>query len=165
MGYHTDFEGEFNLNIPLTEEHKTYLSKFNISRRFKRHADKCAIFPDPIREAANLPIGEDACNFVGDNSFMGQSNDGCVVDYNQPPSSQPGLWCQWTPNQDGTAIEWDCGEKFYHYIEWIEYLIVNFLTPWGYTLNGQVSWRGENFTDVGTIMVTDNVVTTKMWAI
>ena len=166
MGYHTDFEGEFNLNIPLTEEHKTYLSKFNISRRVKRHADKCAI--DPIREAANLPIGEDACNFVGDNSFMGQmgqSNDGSVVDYNQPPSSQPGLWCQWTPNQDGTAIEWDCGEKFYHYIEWIEYLIVNFLTPWGYTLNGQVSWRGEDFTDVGTIMVTDNVVTTKMWAI
>ena len=67
MGYHTDFEGEFNLNIPLTEEHKTDLSKFNISRRVKRHADKCAI--DPIREAANLPIGEDACNFVGDNSF------------------------------------------------------------------------------------------------
>ena len=171
MGYHTEFEGSFDLNRPLAKEHHAYLSMFSQTRRMKLNAVEVAKLPDPIRESANLPIGEDACNFVGDNgkilhySFMGESNDEYVVDYNKPPASQPGLWCQWTPNEDGTSIEWNCGEKFYHYIEWIEYLIVNFLTPWGYTLNGQVSWRGENFTDVGTIMVTDNVVTTKMWAI
>jgi len=163
MGYHTEFEGSFNLSHPLTKEHKDYLNKFNMTRRFKRHADKSAIFPDPIREAVHLPIGEDGCNYVGDNSFMGQSTDESVCAYNEPPSSQPNIWCQWTPNQDGTSIEWDGGEKFYSYIEWIEYLIVNFLKPWGYTLNGVVSWRGENFQDVGDIIVTDNIVTSRMW--
>lgn len=72
--------------------------------------------------------------------------------------AQPGLWCQWTPNGEGTAIVWDEGEKFYYYIEWIEYLIEHFLAPWGYKLNGEVSWDGESSDDRGIIRITDNVV-------
>lgn len=72
--------------------------------------------------------------------------------------AQPGLWCQWVPNASGTAIVWDEGEKFYDYIEWIEYLITHFLAPWGYKLNGEVSWEGEESGDLGIIEITDNVV-------
>jgi len=65
------------------------------------------------------------------------------------------------PNADGTAIEWNEGEKFYEYIPWIKYLIDNLLKPWGYVLNGTVEWEGEDNSDVGKIIVKDNVVTVK----
>ena len=52
--------------------------------------------------------------------------------------AQPGLWCGWRPNEDGTVIEHDGGEKFYDYTEWIQYLVHHFLEPWGYKLNGDV---------------------------
>jgi hypothetical protein len=55
-------------------------------------------------------------------------------------------------------IEWDTGEKFYSYIEWLEYIIYNFLAPKGYVLNGSVEWYGEDRADVGTIVVKSNIV-------
>jgi hypothetical protein len=70
----------------------------------------------------------------------------------------PGYYCQWIPNKTGTAIEWDENEKFYDYIEWIVYLIKNFLAPWGYKLNGTVLWSGESRGDTGVITITDNRV-------
>lgn len=73
----------------------------------------------------------------------------------------PGFWCQWVPNSEGTAIEWDGGEKFYNYVEWIEYLIQHFFEPWGVKLNGEVEWSGEESDDLGLISVKDNVVTVK----
>jgi hypothetical protein len=81
-----------------------------------------------------------------------------VLDYNNAPLGQPGLWCQWIPTEDGTAIEWDGCEKFYDYIEWLEYLIENFLKPWGYVLEGTCEWQGEDRQDRGRIVVNNNVV-------
>jgi hypothetical protein len=73
----------------------------------------------------------------------------------------PGYYCQWVPTDDGCDIQWDGGEKFYAYTEWLEYLIKEFLIPWGYTLNGKVSWSGEDTDDQGYITVTNNEVRTK----
>ena len=70
----------------------------------------------------------------------------------------PGIWCQWEPNEDGTALIWDEGEKFYEYEAWIEYLIDNYLKPWGYVLNGVVSWDGDDSEDNGDITIEDNIV-------
>jgi len=72
--------------------------------------------------------------------------------------AQPGLWCQWVPNEAGTAIVWDEGEKFYEYTAWIEYLIAHFLGPWGYRLDGEVYWQGEENDDRGLIAIVDNEV-------
>lgn len=33
----------------------------------------------------------------------------------------PGIWCQWIINDDG-CLCWNSGEKFYNYVEWLEYL-------------------------------------------
>jgi len=183
MGYHTDFDGCFQLNKPLTKAHKAYLTRFNKSRRMKRDAGIAAKFTDPLRKAVKLSIGEQGQYYVGtvkgdketikpddprycDNipiqrqAHYGQRHDASVRDYNNPPDDQPGLWCQWTPTEDGSAIEWDGGEKFYYYVEWLQYLIDNFLQPWGYTLNGKVKWKGEEKGDRGTITVTNNKVST-----
>lgn len=108
--------------------------------------------PDPIRKAVGLPLGTEGEFYVND------ANES-ILDHNQQSVTQPGLWCQWEPTDDGCGIQWDEGEKFYCYVEWLEYIVENFLKPWGYKLNGLVEWDGEGHGDVGVIRVVDNVVT------
>lgn len=158
MGYTTDFFGKFDLDKPLLDAHKNYLIKFNETRRMKRDAKIAELMEDPARIAAKLPIGKDGEYFVGSKGFFGQEKDSSIKDYNNPPSKQPGLWCQWVPSEDGTALEWDQGEKFYEYVEWLNYIIKNFLVPWNYTLNGNVKFQGEDYGDNGTIIVENNDV-------
>lgn len=82
-------------------------------------------------------------------------------DHREEDKGFPGIWCQWIPTEDGKCLEWDEGEKFYNYVEWLEYLIKEFLAPKGYVLNGEVEWTGEENGDIGLIIVKDNIVTTK----
>lgn len=167
MGYSTDFEGSFVLDKPLTAAHKAYLDRFSNTRRMKRHEDTCSFRSDPIREAVGLPVGTEGEYFVGAEGDHGQ--EGClgspepkdVLDHNEPASTQPGLWCQWQPNELGTAIEWNGAEKFYNYIEWITYIVENFIKPWGYVLNGNVTWQGEESDDMGKIEITNNKIAVK----
>lgn len=161
MGYTTYFTGEFTLDRPLTIEHRTYLKTFSETRRMKRDASKTAEREDKVREAVGLPIGEDAAYFVGATADFGQEHTSDIVNYNRPPTGQPGLWCKWEPNEEGTAILWNEAEKFYDYVEWLAYLIEHFLEPWGYKLNGVVEWSGEEDEDVGRIHVRDNKVAAK----
>jgi hypothetical protein len=139
-------------------EHAAYLTAFSNTRRMKRDAKEAEKFPDPVRLAVGLPIGKEGGYFVGGSGFKGQNDDASVLDHNRPPSGQPGLWCQWIPDRYGRAIVWDRGEKFYDYVEWLQYLIKHFLKPWGYVLNGEVQWRGEDRDDRGVIAVSANDV-------
>jgi hypothetical protein len=133
-----------------------------------------------LLEELGLPIGAKGEFYCGtglagqDGGHFNSSTDNSVVEYNQAPGvgkwgdtkpkatciGQPGLWCQWNPSDDGTEIVWDGSEKFYNYVEWLEYLIANFLKPWGYKVNGMVEWKGEDSQDIGVIEVVDNVVET-----
>jgi hypothetical protein len=143
----------------LKPEHAAYLKQFSGTRRMRRAAQKLKHCPDPLREAVGLPLGKEGAYFVSGGGWAGQDHDESVLDYNRPPAGQPGLWCQWIPNALGTAIVWNGGEKFYDYVEWLEYLIGHFLAPWGYLLNGEMKWAGEDEVDQGTILVKDNQVT------
>jgi hypothetical protein len=139
--------------------HAHYLRAFSRTRRMRRDPEKASRLPDQAREHAGLPIGEEGGYFVGGLGFGGQAVDESVIDANAPPKGQPGLWCQWTvPDKYTAAIIWDGGEKFYNYLQWLEYLLAHFLGPWGYIVNGEVAWQGESKTDRGTIMVVENVV-------
>lgn len=149
MGYTTDFGGRFELDKPLAPKMKKFLTLLNETRRMKRNVDEA--------------FGIEGEFFVFGTGDYGQNNDSTIVDFNQQPSTQPSLWCQWVPNEDGTAIEWDGGEKFYAYSEWLFYIINKILAPNGYTLNGTVVWQGEETGDVGKIHVVDNVVTVAPW--
>ena len=173
MGYHTEFRGTFTLNKKLTKAHADYLKEFAGTRRMKRDVTKMEGYTDPLRLKAKLPLGTQGGFYVGegDNNpkrhknldswgdCAGQTRTTDIVDYNSPPSTQPGLWCQWVPTEEGKGIEWDGGEKFYAYVEWLRYLIANFLKPWGYKLNGMVEWEGEQQGDLGKIVVKNNEVT------
>lgn len=172
MGYTIDFNGSFKLNKTLDETTKTFLEKFAEIRHMVRK-----VGPE---------YGIEGEFYVAGTGDFGQDKDKNIVDYDTPPSTQPGLWCQWVPTEDGNYIEWDGsekfynyvvtrdggyhrnlesewdgGEKFYNYVEWLEYIIRNFLAPKGYVLNGTVQWQGEGIGDVGRIVVKDNVVRTQ----
>ena len=158
MGYHTDFEGQFDVTPALRSQHRLFLIEFSHTLRVRRDEVAVATMPDPVRVAAGLPVGPDGCNFVGGLGFMGQDHDASFLSY-APPGGQPGSWCQWVPSEDGCHICWDQGEKFYDYIEWLVYVIEHYLKPWGYHLNGEVEWFGSERGDLGKIVVADNVVT------
>lgn len=147
MGYTTDFDGSFTVTPTLTEDDRVFLEKFSRTRRMARN-----VGPE---------YGVDGEFYVFGKGWAGQDHDETIIDYNRPPRTQPGLWCQWVPTEDGNEIEWDGGEKFYDYVEWLEYLIEKILAPRGYTLNGTVFWQGEEDSDRGKIVVTNNVVKTK----
>jgi hypothetical protein len=161
MGYTTNFEGQFDLDKPLTAAQVAYLKGFNQTRRMKRSAEKAQALSDPVREAAGLPVGEYGEYFVGGMGFMGQDKDASVLDNNDPPPSQPGLWCQWVATDDGGCIEWDGNEKFGAYIEWLQYIIDHFLDHWGIKLSGEVTWQGESGDDRGRIVVKNNKIKTQ----
>ena len=71
--------------------------------------------------------------------------------------NHPGIWCQWIINSDN-KLEWNGAEKFYNYVEWLEYLIESIFAPRGYKLDGRIRFQGERFLDVGIIYVKDNAV-------
>jgi hypothetical protein len=89
----------------------------------------------------------------------------------------PGKYCQWIATEDGTAIEWDGGEKFYDSEEWMAYLVQNFLGPGirvtagrtpetkalevltrNHILNGVINAEGEDNDDIWRLVVKDNQV-------
>jgi len=149
MGYTTDFDGSFQINKPLSEKMKEFLTNFAETRRMARKQ------PDKFGIQGEF--------FVDGTGTAGQGSMPDVIDHNKPPSTQPGLWCQWVPNEDGTEIVWDGGEKFYYYTEWLVYLIHKILAPNGYVLNGSVTWQGEGTGDVGEITIKKNKVFIKPW--
>jgi hypothetical protein len=121
--------------------------------------------------------------FAKNDGNMGQGNDASVIDHNAASGEiawkdyngdwekrdemqkainadiikQPGLWCQWRLD-DETTLAWDGSEKFYNYIEWLQYLIAHFFEPWGIKVNGEVTWQGEDNADIGKIIVKDNEI-------
>ena len=151
MGYTTDFDGKIDIVPPLNEKEIEYLSKFADSRRMNR---------------------ENGEYYVGGTGMLGQGDDEDIIDYNTPPSSQPSLWCQWIPTDDGTAIVWDGNEKFYESPQWMKFLIEHFLKPdsiakktnkhfsflQGHILNGEIYAQGEDGDDCWILKVTDNKV-------
>ena len=126
--------------------------------------------------------GNDGEYFVGGGGHAGQDRDDSIIDFNTPPGQldfttenfnerwtlnelrkvegkcQPGLWCQWgVADRDGVqTFEWDGGEKFYNYTEWLSYLINHFFEPWGIKLTGEIEWVGEDSGDRGKIVVENN---------
>lgn len=154
MGYTTEFTGQIAISPPLNPTEIAYLNKFSETRRMER---------------GNGPY------FVEGTGFAGQGRDGDVIDFNRPPEEQPGLWCQWVPTEDGAALEWNQGEKFYCAPEWMTYLINHFLKPgawtaplpefatftFDHTLDGVINAQGEEPDDAWQLVVMNNIVHTR----
>ena len=158
MGYTTEFTGHFTISPPLEPEQVRYLQTLSETRRMRRNEFSVAKLPDAVRKAVGLPVGQDGQFYVGSTANFGQSQTSDVVDYNEPPRGQPGLRLQWVPSDDGGSLEWNGSEKFYYYVEWLDYIAANFLIPWGRKLDGIVRYQGEEADDFGEIRAHSNVI-------
>lgn len=155
MGYITKFDGKITVEPPLNAAEVEYLRRFANSRRVDR---------------------EDGPYCAPDDGQFGQSNAGGVKNHNMPPAGQPGLWCNWEPTEDGTAIQdSDLEASAYNPEEWMQYLIDHFLKPgavayrtsdpqfneftFDHVLNGTIDAEGEEPGDIWRLKVRDNVVT------
>lgn len=157
MGYSTYFNGNVQIDPPLNKDEISYLKDFALSRR--RYRQKGALY-------------------IGNTENYETSVEEDVIDNTRPDPDQPGLWCQWTPSDDGTTLEWDQGEKFYQSAAWMKYIVENLLAPsavdylidhgtedprlnsftCGHTVNGTIYAEGEESDDRWQLVVKDNVV-------
>jgi len=166
MGYHTEFEGHFTVSPPLDDKTADLINDLNRTRRMKRDMTRIGLPVEVHGVDGELYI--DPNELDGCLGFRGKPKPGVelvaldasetIVDHNTPPSTQPGLWCQWCYDQETAQIKWDGGEKFYRYTEWMQYLLKKILVPGGYTVNGTVFYQGEEPDDVGRIIVKDNYI-------
>jgi hypothetical protein len=154
MGYTTEFYGRVDIDPPLGDPERDYLTRFAATRRMERKAGPY---------------------YVEGSGFRGHGHDSDVRDFSQPPRGQPGLWCQWVPSEDGAALKWDGGEKFYEADRWMAYLIDHFLRPaalasatddphfefftFDHNLNGEIEAQGEEYDDRWLLRVEHNRVT------
>lgn len=161
MGYTTSFAGKLKLNKPATPEQVKYINTFSGTRRIKRDPEKLLFIYDGEHGYPGLEkhYGKEGEYFARDDGDMGQNKDASIIDYNTPPLTQPGLWCQWVLTPDGKYLMWDGGEKFNNYVEWLRYMIENFFAGWGIVIDGKLKWKGEDTHDRGTILVVANVIT------
>jgi hypothetical protein len=163
MGYTTMFTGRVTISPALNPYEISYLQRFAEVRHMHR---------------TKGPY------FVAGGGYAGQAIEPDVVaDGREAHPGQPGFWCQWVPVEDGSAIEWDGGEKFYDAEKWMAYLIETFLKPgatvaheladpvpdWVYPeefahltfdhiVNGVIGAQGEESEDWWRLEVRDNAV-------
>ena len=168
MGYTTEFNGKFVIDRPVDDETYDLLNGLASTRRMKRDVAKLGKRVHKKARATQADVlawekefGAQGEFWYGDTNASGQNHTDDLIDYNRPPDSQPSLWCQWNIQEDKQTIAWDGGEKFYKYVEWITYLVEKILAPRGYTLNGSVTWQGEDDEDAGQIEIVDNAVNEK----
>lgn len=81
-----------------------------------------------------------------------------------PPNDkipEPGVGCSgmvWRVSDNGREIFPNEGEKSSRYVECLCFLIANYLTPWGYVLNGECDHMQDGCGYSGNIVVKDNSV-------
>lgn len=186
MGYLTEFEGALTLMPPASLQQVEYLKVFSMSRHVKRDVKMLwrqfrGEHGNPFvhREQTYGNEGEYFAKEEDGENFLEEMKDPSIIDYNSSPGcpkyacrdyiqlkrdavekgAMPDLYCGWIVCQDGSKLEWNEEEKFYSYVEWLNYLVKHFFEPWGIALNGEILWQGESESDKGRIRVEQNVIT------
>ena len=156
MGYSTSFEGQFNIDKKLDDQTTEFLMKLSSTRRMKR--DNNLLPKTGFEKYGFESWGIDGEFYVDSGGEAGQARETSIKDYNSSSAAQPGLWCDWIITEDRLGIKWGGGEKFYYYVEWLEYIIEKVLKPRNYVLSGMVSYQGEEYEDFGQIKVKNNEI-------
>lgn len=159
MGYTTEFEGHFDIKPAPSPEIAEYVNRFSQTRHMKRDVEAVKrLDPDWEKHCLDGDLGPEGLWYIPDNGrfMLEHLDDGSVTDCNVPPAGAPGLWCQWI--LENGKLVWDGGEKFYEYDRWLGLLVKGVFEPRGYTVEGDVQFRGEDFDDMGILSVHDGEV-------
>lgn len=187
MGYTTIFRGKITTENEIKKELREYLDRFLTIRHVTRDVERIKlVYPDWEKYTYNGKLGTNGeffatpmlmpeeCfteslfskplkNYLNQKAPegyvfnpVGQDEDDSVIDNDRPAGRCPGLWCDW--RLKGQDIEWSGAEKFYSYVDWLEYILDNFMTPNGIYYSGEIEWQGEDEEDRGIIKVRKNIV-------
>ena len=156
MGYSTDFSGSIQITPPLNPQEVAFINQFADTRRMDRKLGPY---------------------FIDQDGNYGQNHKADILDYNSPPEGQPGLWCQWEAELDGSCLKWNGAEKFYNSSDWMAYLLEHFICevpaaklidpdtlgwlPGGHTASGVIYALGEEYEDAWRLIVEDGHVFTQ----
>jgi hypothetical protein len=169
MGYNTKFKGSLKLSKTLTKEQQKWFNDWTTIR--KKHYDSNKLMehykgvgsldgdygengeffgyiPNELRDGDNVWKSDYSQWVNGSSDLMfpieGKNNDS--------PSNQPSLWNNWMIV--GDELFYNDGDKFYGYIEWLEYIRTKILSKWGITFEDgyKIKWRGEDKGDRGSIV-------------
>lgn len=147
MGYTTGFQGAFRLSQALDQSQIDLLKKVHD----QRHEDgqdveyECPGQSDVIVQHRWTTVRRPR-KYRGEQDIWGSNR-------------YPSCYCQWVLSSDHSDLIWDGGEKFYNFVGWLKYLIAHFFKPWNVSLNGVIDWSGEDPSDSGTLVVTNNDIT------
>lgn len=153
MSYRVTYDGTLSVEPPLNPAEIKALNAFGESRR--------------IRTTAGPLDSRDL-----------ESTHPDVIDYNEPPEGQPGMWCDVRVSEDGTKLTVDESGEPGDITPWVEYLIDHLLKPdavfssvpgevgqkdllrqftFNHVVSGEMKCVGEDG-DVWAIRVRDNAV-------
>jgi hypothetical protein len=144
-------EGKLKISKTLKGNHFRYLQAFHSTKRISRSVQDLEDIPDPIRVNVGLPLGEE-CSF-----FVGRFSRASSIDHKICPTGQPSNWCPFYPEYNGNylavnplapdlrqgAFKFSNAEVLEVH-NWLEYIINNFMSPWGYYLDGRLQIKSHN---------------------
>ena len=146
--------GNLTFDRPLRDEHAKYLCKFFEIQHFQRDVNRLEQLADPLRLAAELPLGTHGEYFLGEGAdspinpcgspaTAGRLDESIITTY--PPSDQPSNDCGWALTADAAGLT-SKGETNKHdeYLKWLHYLIKSFFVRWEYVLKGRVIIKSDN---------------------
>ena len=154
MGYTTYFNGGFYFNKEVDEKLKEYIDKYSYTRHMSY--DTSLIKEKiPFWRAFTLngDLGKNGALIADKQRLLDDFHGEFVKDYNDNGVC-PGLWSHWVIEDN--QLVWDEGEKFYNYIEWLEFYITHFFEPYDLVLNGVAYFYGEERGDCGYIIIDEN---------
>ena len=157
MGYDTYFNGEFELDKLLSDDQREFLDMWlngdHVARDpallKKADCSKRNLECLNLLDRLGMELGEECVNYVG------QFNDGTTLSHDV--AALPGRHCVWEISRRGATISSERGTNE-DYVAWLRYIIEHFLIPWGYVLNGECYWDGDQNDDKGEIEIENNVI-------
>jgi len=150
-----NINGYFDITPKLTDYDRHYLFNFHATPHMKRDPKKL----DDLYDGSNGYVGDygkngelfiklisdDKGKIINQQSTTYDMRDfDTVIDFNQPPDSQPNLQCPWKPNKDGTKLLTENTEHYQNNYKWIKWLINNFFKD-KYILNGEYTTKTDDF--------------------
>lgn len=157
MGYTTDFVGHIDITPHLNEGETAYLEAFRHARHFDRGGSPYDVPGNPLApDHVGVPTEQ----------------------YNALGVGKPQLYCQWAVCGSGCCLAFDGNEKFYQPVEWLRYLINQFLKPgatgskaghpqlaeftFDHHLSGMIVGCRRDTRELFAVTVTDNRVTRRV---
>jgi len=132
MGYTTEFDGSIVIEPPLSDN---FVNRFNeiANKRNNEYGDGV----------------EGSFDHVCHNKLGRKGRAFGLISVGL--SEVPGCWCHWIleNQQHATILMWDGGEKFYYYVQWLQY-VIDFILTNNNTNNNNTTNNNNNNTNTNT---------------